>query len=52
MILHTTNGPIYGVIGSKPPHAMKEEEMKKPVKAEDMFIDVGAKSKKMRKKLE
>lgn len=45
MILHTVNGPIYGVIGSKPPHAMKEEETKKPVKAEDMFIDIGATSK-------
>jgi putative aminopeptidase FrvX len=45
MILHTVNGPIYGVIGSKPPHAMKEEETKKPIKAEDMFIDVGARSK-------
>ncbi|MFZ3384079.1 MAG: M42 family peptidase, partial [Candidatus Methanoperedens sp.] len=45
MILHTVNGPIYGVIGSKPPHAMKKEETKKIVKAEDMFIDVGARSK-------
>lgn len=45
MILHTENGKIYGVIGSKPPHAMKKEETKKPVKAEDMFIDVGATSK-------
>ncbi|MDD5615397.1 MAG: M42 family metallopeptidase [Candidatus Methanoperedens sp.] len=44
MILHTQSGHVYGVIGSKPPHAMKEEEMKKPVKAEDMFIDMGATS--------
>jgi len=44
MILHTQSGQVYGVIGSKPPHAMKEEEMKKPVKAEDMFIDIGATS--------
>ena len=44
MILHTQIGHVYGVIGSKPPHAMKEEEMKKPVKAEDMFIDIGATS--------
>jgi len=44
MILHTQSGHVYGVIGSKPPHAMKEEEMKKPVKAEDMFIDIGATS--------
>jgi len=45
MILHAENGPIYGVIGSKPPHAMKEEDKKKPVQAEDMFIDIGATSK-------
>ncbi len=45
MILHTENGQIYGVIGSKPPHAMKEEDKKKPVLAEDMFIDIGATSK-------
>ncbi len=45
MILHTDNGMLYGVIGSKPPHAMKEEDKKKPVQAEDMFIDVGATSK-------
>ncbi len=45
MILHTENGPVYGVLGSKPPHAMKEEDKNKVVKADDMFIDVGAKSK-------
>ncbi len=42
MILHTGNGQVYGVIGSKPPHVMKEEDKKKPVKAEDMYIDIGA----------
>ncbi|MCL7415427.1 MAG: M42 family metallopeptidase [ANME-2 cluster archaeon] len=46
VILHTENGDIYGVIGAKPPHAMKEDERKKPVKAEDMFIDIGAKDQK------
>lgn len=45
MILHTENGKICGVIGSKPPHAMKEEDLKKPVKSDEMFIDVGATSK-------
>ncbi len=45
VIVHTTRGPITGVIGSKPPHVMKEEDRKKPVKAEDMFIDIGAKDK-------
>ncbi|MCX9009907.1 MAG: M42 family metallopeptidase [Candidatus Methanoperedens sp.] len=44
MIVHTEKGPLYGVIGSKPPHAMKEEDKKKPVNIGDMFIDVGATS--------
>lgn len=43
VIVHTANGPIPGVIGSKPPHVMKDEDRKKLPKAEDMFIDVGAK---------
>lgn len=51
MVLHTEKGKIYGVIGSKPPHAMKEEDKKKPVLAEDMFIDVGATSKEDAEKL-
>ena len=36
---------VFGVIGSKPPHLMEAEERKKPVKAEDMFIDVGCTNK-------
>lgn len=43
VIVHGKKGSIYGVIGSKPPHVMKDEDRKKPVKLEDMFIDVGAK---------
>lgn len=43
VILHTENGNIHGVIGAKPPHAMKADERKKPVDADNMFIDVGAK---------
>ncbi len=51
MILHTEKGDIYGVIGSKPPHAMKEEDRKKPVKTEDMFIDAGASSREDAEKM-
>ncbi|MDI6859361.1 MAG: M42 family metallopeptidase [Methanocellales archaeon] len=46
VILHTEKGMLTGVIGSKPPHRMKEEEKKKVIEADDMFIDVGATSKK------
>ncbi|MDD3984856.1 MAG: M42 family metallopeptidase [Methanobacterium sp.] len=40
--IHTSNGIFTGVIGSKPPHRMKEAERKKIVEYEDMFIDIGA----------
>ena len=43
VIVHGKKGSIPGVIGSKPPHLMKEDDRKKPVKLEDMFIDIGAK---------
>jgi len=42
VVLHSTKGPVAGVIGGKPPHMMDEDERKKGVKIEDMFIDVGA----------
>jgi putative aminopeptidase FrvX len=45
VILHSDGSTVFGVIGSKPPHKMKKEEKEKVVKSEDMFIDVGARSK-------
>ncbi len=36
---------VYGVIGCKPPHLMKDEERKKSVEIKDMFVDIGATSK-------
>lgn len=42
VILHTTRGPVHGVIGGKPVHMMNDEERKRGVKIDDMFIDVGA----------
>jgi len=44
VLLHAAGGGLYGVIGSKPPHMMKKDEREKVVKLEDMFIDVGARS--------
>jgi putative aminopeptidase FrvX len=43
--IHTTNGAVTGVIGSKPPHRMKESERKKVIEYENMFIDIGASDK-------
>src|SRR5512136_1097297 len=44
VILHGTKGKYFGVIGGKPPHMMDEEDRKKGVKIDDMFIDIGASS--------
>jgi len=44
VVIHTQKGPVIGVIGSKPPHILTEEERKKVVEKKDMYIDVGAKS--------
>lgn len=46
VVLHTAKGRVVGVIGSKPPHFMEEEEKKKVVKSKDMFIDIGVESRK------
>ncbi|MCG8347710.1 MAG: M42 family metallopeptidase [Chloroflexales bacterium] len=42
--VYTRNGPIIGVIGSKPPHILEAEERKKPADKKTMFIDIGASS--------
>lgn len=42
VILPGINGPVRGVIGGKPPHKMDDDERKKGVKIDDMFIDIGA----------
>jgi len=42
VIVYTEKGPLYGIIGSKPPHIQKEEERKKVLAYDELFIDVGA----------
>lgn len=43
--IHTKGGVVLGVIGRKPIHLLKDEERKKVVKLEDLWIDIGAKDK-------
>jgi putative aminopeptidase FrvX len=45
VIIHTEKGPITGIIGSKPPHILREEEKKKVIEERDLFIDIGASGK-------
>jgi len=51
VIVHTDKGPLTGVIGSKPPHIQTEEEQKKVIDADRLFIDVGAKDKNEAEKM-
>ncbi len=42
LTIHTRRGAVQGVIGCKPVHLMKEDERKKLVPYDQMFIDIGA----------
>jgi endoglucanase len=53
VIIKTRKGDVTGVVGSKPPHILKDEERKKLVDIEDMYIDVGTSDDfKVQKKLD
>ncbi len=41
MRIITSKGPVIGVVGSKPPHLLPEDERKKVLEIKEMFIDVG-----------
>jgi len=45
VVVFTKEAALPGIVGSKPPHIQKEEERKKILAFDDLFIDVGAESK-------
>ncbi|MDD5427637.1 MAG: M42 family metallopeptidase [Candidatus Omnitrophica bacterium] len=45
VIIKSKKGDSFGLIGTKPPHLQKDEDRKRPMKYEDMFIDIGCKNK-------
>ncbi len=51
VIVLTEKGPLRGIIGSKPPHIQKEEERKRIVPYDELFIDIGATSRDEAKKM-
>ena len=44
LIIKTRKGDVLGVVGSKPPHELRDEERKKVLEIREMYIDVGATS--------
>jgi putative aminopeptidase FrvX len=51
VLVYTEKGPLHGIIGSKPPHIQKEEERKKVLTYDELFIDVGAENQEQTKKM-
>lgn len=47
----TKKGPVVGVISSIPPHLLTPEQRKKPVKIDQMLIDIGADDQEDAKKI-
>lgn len=44
VMIKTRKGDVTGLIGSKPPHVLSDEERKKVQEPKDMYIDIGATS--------
>jgi len=44
VVIKTSAGDVYGLLGAKPPHLLEREEAQKLVKKKDMYIDIGATS--------
>jgi endoglucanase len=42
VMVYTEKGPVHGIIGSKPPHIQKEDERKRVIPYDELFVDVGA----------
>jgi endoglucanase len=47
MQLNGKKGKLYGILGTKPPHVLSDNERKAAIPADQLFIDVGASSRKM-----
>jgi endoglucanase len=51
VIVCTDKGNLHGIIGSKPPHIQKEDERKRVITWDELFIDVGAESREDAEKM-
>src|SRR4030042_5331784 len=44
VVIKTRQGDVPGIIGSKPPHVLSQDERKKVLEMKDMYVDIGATS--------
>ena len=51
VVIHTSEKSLRGIIGAKPLHVQKEEERKKIINYDELFVDIGAESREQAKAL-
>ncbi|HKS37692.1 MAG TPA: M42 family metallopeptidase [Verrucomicrobiae bacterium] len=51
VVIHTRNGPVKGVVGNVAPHLTRGDKERKVPEIHDLFIDIGASSRKEAEKL-
>ena len=51
VVVYGKKGPVAGVIGKKPIHLLNEEDRKRPMKLQDLWIDIGAPDKEAAEEL-
>lgn len=51
VLVFTGKGFLHGIVGSKPPHIQKEDERKRVMTFDELFIDVGAGSQEEARKM-
>lgn len=49
--VHATGGGLVGLIGTKPIHILTDDEKKKDIRIQDLFVDVGLPGKKVAKQV-
>ncbi len=49
--VHTEKAALHGIVGSKPPHIQKEDERKRVMTYDELFVDIGASSLEEAKKM-
>jgi endoglucanase len=51
VLVLTEKGPLPGVVGSKPPHIQKEDERKRVLSYDELFVDIGAQDQQEARKM-
>ncbi len=49
--VHTEAGPLFGVVGAKPPHLLSQEDQKQAVQMKDIYVDIGLDAERAREQV-